>query len=177
MRKFVPNVVKEACEFAIEAHGDQKYGEKPYYYHLRAVVSTMQAFTIWDKDLLAAGYLHDVLEDTDVTFKELSKHFNPKICEIVDACTDGLGSDRETRKARPYGLIPGVPGAVQVKIADRLANALANLVEGNLSIARMYKKEHPAFQDRLYGCIDPDDGATVAMSVTLDRHLAALTPR
>lgn len=176
MKKFVPVVVKDACDFAIQAHGDQKYGVKPYYYHLRAVVSTLQAFTIWDKDLLAAGYLHDVLEDTDVTYDDLRKHFNDRICNIVDACTDGVGSNRVERKERPYTLIPTIPGAVQVKIADRLANTLANLVEGNLDLARMYKKEHPKFQDRLYSCIDPDDGATVAMSVTLDRHLAAVTP-
>lgn len=176
MKKFVPEVVKEACEFAIEAHGNQKYGDKPYYYHLRAVVSTMQAFTIWDKDLLAAGYLHDVLEDTNLTYEDLADHFNPKICSIVDACTDGAGGNRKERKERPYTLIPGVPGAVQVKIADRLANTLANLVEGNLSLARMYRKEHPQFQTRLYGSIDPKDGATVAMAVTLDRHLAAVAP-
>ena len=176
MKKFVPVIVQEACEFAVRAHGDQKYGVKPYYYHLRAVVSTLQAFTIWDKDILAAAYLHDVLEDTDTTCFELNKVFNSKICSIVDACTDGEGKNRKARKERPYTLIPTVPGAVQVKIADRLANALSNLVEGNLSIAKMYKKEHPQFQDRLYGCIDPEDGATIAMSVTLDRHLAALTP-
>ena len=177
MKKFVPEIVERACRFAVEKHGDQMYGNVPYYYHLRAVVSTMQAFSIWDKRLLAAGYLHDVLEDTPVTKEEIASKFSPYIANIVDACTDGEGKNRAERKARPYQLIPTVPGAVTVKIADRLANVITTRIgaNSNESLARMYAKEHASFS-ALYYCIDRDDRATGAMADILDLQLAPLLP-
>lgn len=170
MKRFVPEIVRRACEFAVVAHGDQMYGEKPYYYHLRAVVSTMQAFSIWDKELLAAGYLHDVLEDTDCVKDDLVDMFGQRIADIADACTDGEGANRAERKKRPYLLIPNVPGAVTVKIADRLANVMANYVEGNDGLLKMYRGEHVKFR-QLYLCIEEGDMATFAMARTLNNQL------
>lgn len=170
MKKFVPEIVKHACEFAVYAHGDQMYGDKPYYYHLRAVVSTMQAFSIWDKEILAAGYLHDTLEDTEVTKADLVTLFGQSVADMVDACTDGEGKNRAERKARPYSLIPNVPGAVTVKIADRLANVMANYVEGNDGLLAMYDKEHRKFRE-LYTCIPEHARSTKAMARTLNNQL------
>lgn len=177
MKKFVPVIVERACLFAVKNHGDQMYGKVPYYYHLRAVVSTMQAFSIWDKRLLAAGYLHDVIEDTPVLKEELVSKFSPYIADIVDACTDGEGATREERKVRPYRLIPTVPGAVTVKIADRLANVIACRIgdNSNEKLARQYAEEHAGFMG-LYYCIPAEDLATQTMARILDQQLASLLP-
>jgi len=170
MKKYVPEIVERAMAFAVMTHGDQMYGNKPYYYHLRAVVSTMQAFSIWDKELLAAGYLHDVIEDTPVTGELVGSLFGFKVASIVDACTDGEGKTREERKVRPYRLIPQISGAVTVKIADRLANVIANLVEGNTKLAQMYAREQEQFS-KLYDCIPAHDTSTLAMATTLTQQL------
>jgi len=174
MKKFVPEIVERACDFAVKAHGAQQYGDKPYYYHLRAVVSTMQAYHIWDKELLAAGYLHDVLEDTDVSIDVLQQEFGKRVASLVDACTDGPGANRKERKQRPLDLIPQTAGAVTVKIADRLANVIANYVEGNAGLLKMYGKEHKDFCS-IYSAIDPADFGTVAMSMMLNRFLFVAT--
>ena len=171
LKKHTPLIVVSAAEFAVDRHGDQMYGVKPYIYHLRAVVSTVQAYHVWDKHILAACYLHDVLEDTATTKEELVREFGPYIADMVDACTDGTGKNRNERKKRPYGLIPRVPGAVTVKVADRLANVIANRVEGNAHLSKMYQEEHFLFCDHLRSCVPADDTATLAMFATLDLQL------
>jgi len=62
-----------ARDFAIQAHGDQKYGTKPYVYHLdqvAAICCTIK-FHYDSETLRTAAFLHDVLEDTKVTHAEL----------------------------------------------------------------------------------------------------------
>lgn len=171
LKRHTPEIVVKALEFAVERHGDQLYGTNPYYYHLRAVVSTLQAFSIWDKRILAAGYLHDVLEDTDTEKQELVDMFGPAVANMVDACTDGPGKNRKERKRRPYDLIPKMPFAVTVKVADRLANVIANRVEGNDDKMDMYRKEQFLFNDHLRACVPERDTATRAMFETLDLQL------
>ncbi|MBV1928247.1 MAG: hypothetical protein KUG81_01885 [Gammaproteobacteria bacterium] len=66
---------------AIEAHGNQKYGDEPYDYHLanvatgaRNIVKTMAGSIDTPEFILqvrATGWLHDVLEDTEKTAKDL----------------------------------------------------------------------------------------------------------
>ena len=70
------NMIDKAKEFAIKAHGNQKYGKLPYEYHLQQVVSKLMlwrdfnAFPITD-EYIAVAWLHDVLEDTDVSCEQI----------------------------------------------------------------------------------------------------------
>ena len=171
LKKHTPDIIIRASEFATQRHGAQMYGDKPYIYHLRAVVSTVQAFHIWNKYIIAACYLHDVLEDTDTSKAELEAEFGTWVADMVDACTDGVGGNRRERKSRPYGLIPKTLGAVTVKVADRLANVIANRVEGNAGLSDMYRKEHAGFCSHLRACVPEDDTSTLAMFATLDLQL------
>ena len=72
----VENIINKAIQFATEAHkGVVRKGSKlPYILHpLEAgvIVSSMTN----DENVIAAAILHDVLEDTDVTYEELKKEF------------------------------------------------------------------------------------------------------
>lgn len=61
-----------AClKFAIDAHGDQvdKQGA-PYFYHITRVGSSLYRF---GPDFVMAGYLHDVIEDTNITPQDLAE--------------------------------------------------------------------------------------------------------
>ena len=59
-------LIEEARNFAIKAHGHQKYGDSPYVVHLDAVAGTLERFGhAGDTNLIAAAYLHDTLEDTE----------------------------------------------------------------------------------------------------------------
>lgn len=143
-------MIEEARRFAYQAHEGQRYGENPYTYHLEQVVLVLKRFDITDPDIIAAGWLHDSLEDTPTTKQDLVDRFGTRIADLVDAVTDGEGETRELRKARPYRLIPTVKGAAQLKLADRIANLEASLREGHDRLLKRYAKEHAKFVKALY---------------------------
>jgi len=141
--------VLSARTFAAEAHKGQQYGGKPYTDHLDAVVEVLKRFGYDDPEILMAGYLHDTLEDTHTIKDLLVNRFGLRVADLVDACTDGLGKNRKERKERPYNLIPKTPGALAVKLADRIAN-IENAKRTNPGLLKMYRKEQPTFLSRLY---------------------------
>lgn len=143
-------LVARARGYAVRAHGDQRYGDGPYSDHLDHVARVLRKFGHADRETVAAGYLHDVLEDTALEFKDLSREFGERVAELVNACTDGRGGSRKERKERPFRLIPRTPGSLPVKLADRIANVEA--ATGPASGLRgMYRKEQPEFERRLRG--------------------------
>lgn len=136
--------------FAIRAHGKQRYGKNSYVVHLDHVVSVLIRFGIRNSVLYDAAFLHDVIEDTDVDFCDLSDRFSNEVATIVDACTDGPGKTREEKKQHPYLLIPKTEGAIYVKLADRIANMEACFAEGKDDLLLMYRDEHKGFSAALY---------------------------
>lgn len=92
MIELTPTVILEAKakRFALKAHGDQKYGDHPYAYHLGQVVENVRLRMKDDPMLsiyLAVAWLHDTLEDTNVTFKELHDEFGLCVAAAVLALT------------------------------------------------------------------------------------------
>jgi GTP pyrophosphokinase len=74
----------KAKDFAIKAHGDQKYGvEQPYSAHLQYVVDVLVRFKVRSQTVLEAAWLHDVLEDTSVTEAELAREFASATVSLV----------------------------------------------------------------------------------------------
>jgi (p)ppGpp synthase/HD superfamily hydrolase len=156
MTYHVPLFLTSAYKFATKCHGDQMYGDKPYICHLIDVINVMIEFNIHDRDLLRAGLLHDVIEDTQATYFDLYGFFGERVASLVDAVSDGPGDTREERKARPYKLIPLVPGAVLIKASDRLANVRHASSTKNTKILEMYRQEHPLFEKKLRGSRDAE---------------------
>lgn len=114
-------MIQEAETFALTAHAGQRYGDHPYRCHLRAVVTVLEDFDLLNEDLIAAGWLHDVVEDTETTKRDLLHGFGQDVSEIVWACT-GVGDNRRERNRAIYGKIALCPRAALVKVADRIAN-------------------------------------------------------
>lgn len=135
------DLVTQAERFASERHASQTYGERPYTYHLACVVRVLVRFGVEDDELIAAAWLHDVIEDTDTRYEDVAAAHGERVAEIVWALTDGDGATRAERKAHAYRKIRVTPGAAVVKVADRIANCEE---AGKLS---MYRNEHPTFRD------------------------------
>lgn len=140
---------QKARDFAIEAHGDQKYGDHPYEYHLTRVNEVMMRHPIAGSYLITvmAGWLHDVLEDTDVSREELKRQFGERITDIVYRVSDETGATRKERKEKTYHKIRGHIPATVVKLCDRIAN-----VEASRNVPKklnMYKAEYPDFRLQL----------------------------
>ena len=126
LRKFI-NKVKTASKFAEDAHKDQKRkGGDPYFIHPDAVAKIVHEVKKSDHiaHLIAAAYLHDVVEDTDYSIEQIRHVFG----EIVGGLVDELTSDKEKIEisGKEEYLIDKMIGmtswALVIKLADRLHN-------------------------------------------------------
>lgn len=144
-------VVDRARAFAVAAHGDQMYGDQPYSVHLDAVAAILLPF---GEVAQVVGYLHDVIEDTDVSAERLRAEFGERVAKLVSFVTDEPGANRRERKARCNAKLAAVSTedvlALVVKAADRLANLRASAAGGADSKLGMYRREHADFRQAAY---------------------------
>jgi (p)ppGpp synthase/HD superfamily hydrolase len=149
--------VEEARRFAASRHGNQPYADGLYTDHLAAAVAVATRFGVTAPEVLAAIWLHDVIEDTvpadDTAAQaalrhELERRFGSRTAALVWAVTDRPGPNRRARAALTYPAIAAEPGATQVKLADRIANVEQGVATSSPRL-RMYLEEQPGFREAL----------------------------
>ncbi|MCR5224659.1 MAG: bifunctional (p)ppGpp synthetase/guanosine-3',5'-bis(diphosphate) 3'-pyrophosphohydrolase [Alphaproteobacteria bacterium] len=91
VQQYEPNanadLLRKAYVFAIEAHGIQKRASgSPYFYHPAEVARILAELKL-DIPTIVTGLLHDVLEDTNVSFEELEEIFGSEIAFLVAGVT------------------------------------------------------------------------------------------
>ena len=96
------DIILGAKKFAQEKHKNQKRkdGVTPYSDHLEGVVNRLKNLGVTDKDVLCAAWLHDIIEDTDVTFDQINERFGREVAEIVLSLSKDqniLKKDREVQ--------------------------------------------------------------------------------
>ena len=121
-------LIEKAYKFAETAHGDQKRKSgEPYFIHPFNVAKTLAELHM-DTETIAAGLLHDVLEDTPTTEESMVKEFGKGITEIVKGTTKlgtlkYRGRERYVENLRRFFLaISRDVRILIVKLADRLHN-------------------------------------------------------
>lgn len=110
------NIIRKARQFAHKAHEGQFRSDGiPFITHPAKVVEILTAVTN-DENILAAGWLHDVIEDCGVTHEELVKEFNQDVADLVWELTKD--------KAHPDSEFPHLhtQRGITMKFADRLSN-------------------------------------------------------
>jgi (p)ppGpp synthase/HD superfamily hydrolase len=116
-----------AARFAAEKHAQQKrkgaLGE-PYMNHLVEVAELIAASSNeLDAELVMAGFLHDTIEDTSVTYQELENHFGRDVADLVAEVTDDKSLPKEMRKQLQVETAHKKSGRAQtLKLADKIAN-------------------------------------------------------
>ena len=126
------------------------YGDADFHKgHLERVVNTLRLFGADDPVLLAAAWLHDTVEDTDVTIADIKREFGDDVADLVWRLTDETGGNRKERHHRTHLKIRGRTEAVRIKLADRIANVEAS-IEQRSHLRGMYRHEYAQFREDLY---------------------------
>ena len=79
--------IKKAYNYADQAHDGQLRNSGEEYIIHPIAVATILAELNMDDDTIIAGLLHDVLEDTDVTYEQMTEEFGEDVTKLVDGVT------------------------------------------------------------------------------------------
>lgn len=139
---------ERALMVAEKAHANQSYDIYPYTYHIKQVVAIAEELG-YDESVIVASALHDVLEDTDLSYNDVKKAFGKEVAEIVYAVTDELGRNRKERKSKTYPKIRNNWKATAVKICDRIANVNQSRLY-NDELFKTYQKEQEDFKKHVF---------------------------
>jgi guanosine-3',5'-bis(diphosphate) 3'-pyrophosphohydrolase len=126
-------LVSEAAELAARRHNGMARkgrGNEPYINHLAEVANLLSAATDGaDAELVAAGWLHDTIEDTETTREELAQKFSERVALLVVECTDDMSlAKAERRRLQVVNAPHKSPGAKLIKIADKISNIGARIL-------------------------------------------------
>ena len=140
-------LIDKARVFATAAHAavgqTRKYTGEPYVVH-PIEVSELVASVGGTDAMVAAALLHDVLEDTGVTFDVLDAEFGSEVAELVLWLTDVSkpeDGNRSTRKALDRQHSAAAPAEAQtIKVADLISNT-RSIVAHDPDFAKVYLKE------------------------------------
>lgn len=141
----------KAIEFAESAHAGQVYGKQPYTAHLSTVSQLVDPF---GEEAKILAWLHDIVEDTQITVDDIRNNFGGFMAECVDLISDPPGKNRKERKAKLYEKLSKIDETkhvvLVVKVADRLSNVAKCILDNNTSLLKMYVKEHNGFKEIVY---------------------------
>jgi guanosine-3',5'-bis(diphosphate) 3'-pyrophosphohydrolase len=124
-----PEIIRKAYEFSLKHHqGQTRASGEAYLIHPLEVAVVLADMKL-DSTAIAAGLLHDAIEDTDVTHEDVRREFGDQVVHIVEGVTkiDKIDfASREERQAENVrkmvlAMVDDIR-VVLIKLADRLHN-------------------------------------------------------
>lgn len=138
---------ERALAFATKAHDSidhrRKYSGNPYINHPIAVAELVKSVP-HTQEMIAAAYLHDVVEDMPVTIDQIEAEFGPTVAELVGWLTDVFKPSDGNRRARKAldleRSAKAPPEAKTIKLADLIDNT-ASIKAHDPSFWRVFRRE------------------------------------
>ena len=117
-------ITDTAIRIAVKAHGEQKRKSdgSPYIVHPIAVALMLQKHRFRD-EVVAAGILHDTIEDTTVTAADLAEQVGPEITAMVLALSEDKTKPWDVRKREYIAHVAASSDEVKaISTADKISN-------------------------------------------------------
>jgi (p)ppGpp synthase/HD superfamily hydrolase len=141
-------IIEKARVFATAAHAAaaqlRKYTNEPYIVHPTEVAGIIDNLEGATAEMVAAAWLHDVVEDTGVTLEIIRAEFGDEVATIVGWLTDVSRPEqgnRSTRKAIDRAHTAMAPAEAQtIKLADLISNC-TSIKEHDAEFAKVYFEE------------------------------------
>jgi (p)ppGpp synthase/HD superfamily hydrolase len=126
-------LISEAAELAARRHNGMARkgrGNEPYINHLAEVANLLAAATGGtDAELVAAGWLHDTIEDTKTRRQELAEKFSGRVASLVVEVTDDMTLPKDQRRQKQIVDAPHKSASAKlIKIADKISNIRARIL-------------------------------------------------
>jgi (p)ppGpp synthase/HD superfamily hydrolase len=137
------DIVERAKEYATLKHTGQlrKMNKEPFIIHPQDVAELAESTK--DDEIIAAAWLHDVVEDTGTTLEEICSEFGNRIAGLVDEVTK-KAEEQGSRTKREYyheKVRHITSDALTLKLLDRLSN-ICSVVEDLANIDKpIYNKK------------------------------------
>ena len=122
-------ILKKAYDIASKGHSEQKrFSGEPYITHPLYVALYLSNLSM-DIETIVSAILHDLIEDTEITYKDLKKEFGKEVADIVDGVTKldkiNYNSKEEAKADAIRKMVIAMAKDIRVlilKLADRLHN-------------------------------------------------------
>jgi guanosine-3',5'-bis(diphosphate) 3'-pyrophosphohydrolase len=168
-------LVSKAAEFAAHRHkGETRKArpDEPYVNHLAEVANILAEITDGaDAELVAAGWLHDTVEDGLATRAELVAEFGDRIAALVDEVTDDMSLPQPRRRQKQVeDASHKSPGAKLIKIADKISNVRARIHAEPTAAQRSDLADYTNWAEQVVaGC----RGVNAALDMKFDETISA----
>ncbi len=132
------DLIEKARDFSKVVHEGQfrKLSNQPYFVHTEGVASILRDAGL-SPELIAAGYLHDSVEDTPVTIDDITVHFGEKVAELVMGNTEDKSKTWEERKKHTIEELKTASFDIKCLVAaDKLDNLTSFITESKLDTSR-----------------------------------------
>lgn len=142
-------ISKKAEDFAREKHEGEirKFSGEPYFNHVKRVAEYVREFkkSHNQDELIAAAFLHDILEDTETDYFEIKENFGELIASIVKELTNNPSKIEIFSKRKYLGKKMANPEkmsswALVIKLADRLDN-VSDLKTASPGFCKKYSEQ------------------------------------
>ena len=118
--------MRAAVDWAVQMHGDQlrEVDRAPFILHPLEVASLLNGRG-FDDEVIAAGILHDLVENTSAGVEDVAQRFGPRVASIVAALSEdeSISGYEERKAALRSAAVAGGVEARAVYAADKIAKA------------------------------------------------------
>lgn len=129
LQEYDRSKIKKAFYFCVDAHSKTvRASGEPYFTHPVAVAKIVLQEYPLDSEMVAAALLHDVVEDTEYTLRDIEEEFGKDVAMLVDGVTkiSGTFETRQLNLSASYRKLlislANDPRVILIKLADRLHN-------------------------------------------------------